>query len=372
MKAKDKYENSCICADTRDLLFSAFGLKICEDDQETCPPKFCHKCYKLASRGGTRFCINGWPVHKRTGDCVVCSSYKEQQKPGRKKKSKPGVKPRDDCGSKEVGILEGMSGTVSFPPDENINLFCQQIEELKSYRGTEPLYPEQFAENIKYEYICPICKEVLDQPVQTKSPTPHIFCASCLSFAIGMCGPQCPVCRTAIDNPKEFVQPAPFVLQTIISELDFNCPTCNKIIKLQQYPKHQDGCIPLGNNSTVTSTVPIYRVTLHEPQPTVAAVGTPSTLAPVSAEVQPTVPAQPPTHAPIQLPGPVQGNDPLPVPGPQPYGGLTIQQLLHSPSEALSSLKEEVGLFIIRQFLAKSQDGATILRKTGGLVNIIS
>ena len=140
----------------RGTYFSAFGLKIREDDQETCPPKFCHKCYKLASRGGTRFCINGWPVHERTGDCVVCSSYKEQQKPGRKKKSKPGVKPRDDCGSKEVGILEGMSGTVSFPPDENINLFCQQIEELKSYRGTEPLYPEQFAENIKYEYICPL------------------------------------------------------------------------------------------------------------------------------------------------------------------------------------------------------------------------
>ena len=141
MKANDKYENSYICADKRDLLFSAFGLKIHEGDQETCPPKFCHKCYKLASRGGTRICINGWPVHKRTGDCAVRSSYKEQQKPGRRKKSKPGVKPRDDCGSKEVEIFEGMSGTVSFQPDENINLFCQQIEELKSCRGTEPSVP---------------------------------------------------------------------------------------------------------------------------------------------------------------------------------------------------------------------------------------
>ena len=139
MTTRDK--NSYICADKRDLLFSAFGLIIHEGDQETCPPKFCHKCYKLASRGGTRICINGWPVHKRTGDCAVCSSYKEQQKPGRRKKSKPGVKPRDDCGSKEVEIFEGMSGTVSFQPDENINPFCQQIEELKSYRGTEPSVP---------------------------------------------------------------------------------------------------------------------------------------------------------------------------------------------------------------------------------------
>ena len=36
--------------------------------------------------------------------------------------------------------------------------------------------------------MCPIWKEVLDQPVQTKCWTPHIFCASCLSFSFEMCG----------------------------------------------------------------------------------------------------------------------------------------------------------------------------------------
>lgn len=45
---------------------------------------------------------------------------------------------------------------------------------------------------------------------------------------------------------------------------------------------------------------------------------------------------------------------------------LTVDQLLTSPKEAYTSLKEEVGLFIIRQFLSQSQDGATILLKTGG------
>ena len=74
-------------------------------------------------------------------------------------------------------VLEGMSGTLSFQPNENINLFCQQVGELKSYRGTDqPLHPEIFAENIKFEYTCPICKEVLDQPVQTKCPTQHNLC----------------------------------------------------------------------------------------------------------------------------------------------------------------------------------------------------
>ena len=47
---------------------------------------------------------------------------------------------------------------------------------------------------------------------------------------------------------------------------------------------------------------------------------------------------------------------------------LTVDQLLTSPKEAYTSLKEEVGLFIIRQFLSQSQDGATILLKKGGQV----
>ena len=360
MKSKDRYENSFPCANREELLFSAFGIKVHEDDPETCPPKFCHKCYKLASRGGTRVAINVWPAHKRTGNCALCNSYKDQQKPGRRKKSKPGVKPS----AKESEILDGMSGTLSFQPNENLNLFCQQVEELKSYRGVDPLYPELFVENIKFEYICPICKEVLDQPVQTKCPTPHIFCASCLSFSITMCGPQCPICRTAMEDPKVFVEPAPFVLQTIISELDFRCPTCSQTMKLQRLPKHQEeGCTPPA------PPIPAYRLTLHEPKPnTAAAEQHPSnTVAPdvpppgrTAAKAAPQIPTE------IHLPA-AEAN-PLPVPAPA-FGQLTVQQLLQSPNNAFSSVKEEVGLFIIRQFLAKSQDGATTLLKTGGQVN---
>ena len=77
--------NSFTCADKRDIIFSPFGVKICEDDLETRPPKFCHKCYKLASRGGTQLAINVWLAHKQTGVCIICSSFREQQKPGRKK-----------------------------------------------------------------------------------------------------------------------------------------------------------------------------------------------------------------------------------------------------------------------------------------------
>ena len=70
-KAKDKYENSFLCADKTEIIFTAFGVKVRKDDLDMCPPKFCHKCYKLALRGGTRLAINVWPPHKRT---VFCQS----------------------------------------------------------------------------------------------------------------------------------------------------------------------------------------------------------------------------------------------------------------------------------------------------------
>ena len=59
-----------------------------------------------------------------------------------------------------------------------------------------------------------------------------------------MCGAQCPICRTVIENPNEFIQPAPFVLRTILSELDFQCPMCFQTVKLHQLPQHQEAYIP--------------------------------------------------------------------------------------------------------------------------------
>ena len=110
--------------------------------------------------------------------------------------SKPRINPREDTtGPKEqVEMVEGMHGTLSFQPDPATFSFSEEVKNLQSFRGSEPLYPEQLVENFKHEYMCPICKEVLNQPVQTKCQTPHIFCASCLSFTFEMCGSLCPVC----------------------------------------------------------------------------------------------------------------------------------------------------------------------------------
>ena len=109
--------------------------------------------------------------------------------------SKPRINPREyTTGPKEqVEMVEGMHGTLSFQPNPAAFSFSEEVKNLQSFRGSEPLHPEQFVENFKHENMCPICKEVLNQPVQTKCQTPHIFCASCLSFTFEMCGSLCPV-----------------------------------------------------------------------------------------------------------------------------------------------------------------------------------
>ncbi|CAH3026819.1 unnamed protein product, partial [Porites evermanni] len=146
------------------------------------------------------------------------------------------------------------------------------------------------------------------------------------------CGSVCPVCRTATENPQEFIEPAPFVLQTILSEPDFQCPTCTHTIKLHQLPQHQERAVSV----TPPPPPPVT------PPPALAA-------APAVAE---------------HVPAPAQLTEPGPA---TTYAEqLTVQQLLHSAKEVYRSLKKEVGLFIVRQFLSQSQDGTTILLKTGG------
>ncbi|XP_022805757.1 uncharacterized protein K02A2.6-like [Stylophora pistillata] len=110
-------------------------------------------------------------VMRRTGNCKICNSFEDQEKPGRKKKSKPGVKPRENstAGPKEqVEMVKGMSSTLSFQQEPATLSFSVEVKSLESYRGSEPVYPEQLVENIKHEYTCPIYKEPLELVKRTR------------------------------------------------------------------------------------------------------------------------------------------------------------------------------------------------------------
>ena len=143
-----------------------------------CPPKFCNKCYKLALRGGIHLAINVWSPRKCTGNCKICSFFKDQRKPGRKMKIKLGIKPREDLArpKEQVEMVEGMSGTLSFQPDPASLSFSEEVKNLQSFRGSEPLYPEQFVENIKHEYMCQFAKRYLINQSRQNAGLHTYFC----------------------------------------------------------------------------------------------------------------------------------------------------------------------------------------------------
>ena len=161
-----------------------------------------------------------------------------------------------------------MSGTLSFQPDPATLSFSEEVKNLQSFKGSEPLYSEQFVGN-KHECMYPIWKEVLDQPVQTKCWTSHIFCTSCWSFSFEMCGSLCPVCLTVTVNPDKFIEPAPFVLHAILSELGFQCPTCKHTAQLHQLPQHQEYCIQSPTTAPTHVLTPSQRSVSVKPSPLV-------------------------------------------------------------------------------------------------------
>ena len=122
-------------------------------------------------------------------------------------------------------------------------------------------------------------------------------------------------------------------------QIDFHCPTCTQIIKLHQLPQHQESFIPgPAVNPVVAPT------TQSDPVPVDNPVMLPTPQAPGPATMPD--PATPlPAAEPVPLPT-------LPVTGRTiTFGQLTVQQLLHNSAEDYSSVKEEVWLFVIHQFL---------------------
>ena len=157
------------------------------------------------------------------------------------------------------------------------------------------------------------------------------------------------------------IQPAPFVLRTILSELDLQCPTCTHTVKLHQLPQHEENCTPNPMRAPPDNATPIPGVVPGTPPSSVLETPVPTAAVRRKALVQ-----TPPPQEQLEVPGVATVSTATVY-----EAQRTVKQLLQSPKEVYTSLKEEVGLFIIRQFLSQSQDGATILLKTGGQVNNI-
>ena len=109
-----------------------------------------------------------------------------------------------------------------------------------------PPSPVRFVSLISLKtLVCPICKCIVDQPVETGCS--HLLCAQCFcSFLDVMRSmPSCPVCSTEFKEKSSIHAPSP-VVQEILKELQIHCDNfqhgCPAVLTLGQLRDHVNEC----------------------------------------------------------------------------------------------------------------------------------
>ena len=88
---------------------------------------------------------------------------------------------------------------------------------------------------------CPVCLEILSQPVQL--PCQSLVCASCVTGWLTVsASSQCPCCfsDTALDPGS--INPAPSLILQLLGDVLVDCPTCKVCVKSRSFGEHQ--CTP--------------------------------------------------------------------------------------------------------------------------------
>jgi len=103
----------------------------------------------------------------------------------------------------------------------------------------------RFAGEVDEELLCPICKNVLEDPVQV--PCEHAFCRSCIQHWLSVGGEDagsCPVDRQPVRTNE--LRPLPRLLKNMLSKLMVSCiykeHGCKTLVKLEALDQHTSVC----------------------------------------------------------------------------------------------------------------------------------
>ena len=92
------------------------------------------------------------------------------------------------------------------------------------------------------EFICPICTDILEDPVTT-SRCDHLFCRQCLTSALEASDGLCPCCKVDARGP---FKPINRTAKTFWLKLQFSCrfksQGCEDIIDLENFLRHISEC----------------------------------------------------------------------------------------------------------------------------------
>jgi len=103
----------------------------------------------------------------------------------------------------------------------------------------------RFAGAVDEELLCPICKNVLEDPVQV--PCEHAFCRSCIQHWLSVGGEDagsCPVDRQPLQTDE--LRPLPRLLKNMLAKLMVSCIYkeygCKNLVRLETLEQHTSAC----------------------------------------------------------------------------------------------------------------------------------
>ena len=226
-----KYSHNINSPDIINKIQVTFGIDVTDDHEETHPQKCCNCCYAKCIKAEKGSKTTQIPVtwHKHTDvDCQTCTRFLTQAKGGRKRKTtipgRPSEKQQrlENVSSSRVKISQSI-----IPPNVIPAPLIDKMPETN-----------RFVLNPPPDLLCPICKEVLHQPVQSQCE--HNFCWKCAQAWLDHVGQfaKCPVCSSTIEG---FLKP-PRVLLNILCSLLVSCAFCKKAFSLDRLQNHQLEC----------------------------------------------------------------------------------------------------------------------------------
>lgn len=100
---------------------------------------------------------------------------------------------------------------------------------------------KRFVNPLPPDFICPICNDVFDAPVQC--PEEHIFCNECISKWMLKIN-RCPLDQKTLSSTE--LTPSPRVLRNLIDNLEIRCKFseygCHNITTLESMERHAAAC----------------------------------------------------------------------------------------------------------------------------------
>lgn len=238
-------------------MFQSFNINTESDKQGVQPEKICFGCWtklrkkELNPERRLFIDIYNWDRHY-DDSCKECQHFRDLQKGGKTKIDGNQGKGRPKKLTSQTST-DGKTKTTRFIPTAVIPAPIT-IERLDLDRFI----------NLFEDLVCPVCKDVLYQPVQ--SPCEHNYCYCCLEncFSLYPADCPCPTCKTAL-KADDIKKPQRMLVNLLNATL-VRCAICKAPTKHEFLDNHEKNCSNYRTGlqeDTEVSTV--LRKPLNEP-----------------------------------------------------------------------------------------------------------